>query len=236
MLYFYSKGVGCVKKSFIKASAVLFVLLFLCGCGKKEEKPTETTQNYITTEPATAVVNNFHTEEMIFSAPETNMTVSQAPQTVTTSETPSQTQPAQQQQTVTPPSTQAPTEQTPTETTEKVYKKTGEMAFSESSDNKFIKSVADKYGLDTKNLVVFYTVPENNGNMVLEFDGTTDSNGKLIRNKDTLVAIYTIDKDLNSKRASKNSSLNEYSYGEMMVMYMTTTKYIMPEFEAELNG
>ena len=224
-----------MKKNIIKAFTVLFVIMMLCGCGKKEES-AETTQNYITTEPATAVVNNFHTEEMIISAPETNMTVSQAPQTVTASETPSQAQPTQQQQTVTPSSTQAPTEQTPTETTEKVYEKTGEMAFSESSDNKFIKSVADKYGVDSKNLVVFYTVPENDGNMVLEFNGSTDSNGKPIRNKNTLVAIYTIDKNLNSKRASKDSSLNEYSYGEMMVMYMTTTTYIMPEFEAQLNG
>jgi hypothetical protein len=72
--------------------------------------------------------------------------------------------------------------------------------------------------------------------MVLEFDGSTDGNGKLIRTKDTLIAIYTIDKNLNSKRASENRSLNEYSYGEMKVMFISTTKYIMPEFENELNG
>jgi hypothetical protein len=121
-------------------------------------------------------------------------------------------------------------------TTQKQPQKTGEMEFSDSSENKYISAVVKKYGTDPKKMVVFYTVPDGNGNIVLEFNGTTDENGKLIRNKDTLVAIYTIDKELNSKRASKDNSLNEYPYGEMMVIFLTTTTHIMPEFEAELNG
>lgn len=224
-----------MKKGIFKAIAVIFILVLLCGCTKKDGDSSETTKGYVTTEPPSTIVYNFHTEEMVISAPETNVVPSQIPQAVTVSELPSQ-QPTQQQPSTTNSTTQAEQSQTPTETTEKVYEKTGEMAFSDKADNKFIKAVAEKYALDPKNLVVFYTVPENNGNMVLEFNGTTDSNGKLIRNKDTLVAIYTIDKNLNSKRASKDNKLNEYSYGEMMVMYMTTTKYIMPEFEAQLNG
>jgi hypothetical protein len=108
--------------------------------------------------------------------------------------------------------------------------KTGEMAFSDDPANRYISAVATKYGVDGTRLVALYTVPENDANIVLEFDGTTDSNGKLIRNDQTLVAIYSIDKALNSKRASKDSSKNEYPYGEMMVMFISTTKYIMPEF------
>ena len=112
--------------------------------------------------------------------------------------------------------------------------KTGEMAFSDSPDNRYINAVATKYGVDSTRLVALYTVPENDANIVLEFDGTTDASGKLIRNDNTLVAIYSIDKALTSKRASKDSSKNEYPYGEMMVMFISTTKYIMPEFEGQL--
>ena len=53
----------------------------------------------------------------------------------------------------------------------------------------------------------------------------------IIRNKNTLIAIYSIDKALNSKRASEDRKLNEYSFGEMKVMFFSTTTYIMPEFE-----
>ena len=225
-----------MKKSFIKALAVIFVLLILCGCGNKEENTGESTQSYVTTETETTIIYDFHTEEVIVSAPETNITAAQIPQTVSISELPTREQPTQQQTTANNAPTQAVTNQIPSGTTEKVYQKTGEMAFSDKADNKFIRSVADKYGLDTKNLVALYTVPENNGNMVLEFDGTTDSTGKLIRNKDTLIAIYTIDKNLNSKRASQDKSLNEYSRIEMKAIFLSTTDYIMPEFEAELNG
>lgn len=112
--------------------------------------------------------------------------------------------------------------------------KTGEMAFSDDPGNRYINAVATKYGLDSSRLVALYTVPENDANIVLEFDGSKDSNGKLVRTDKTLVAIYSIDKALNSKCASKNSSKNEYPYGEMMVMFITTTKHIMPEFEEQL--
>lgn len=111
--------------------------------------------------------------------------------------------------------------------------KTGEMAFSDDPNNRYISAVATKYSLDSSTLVALYTVPENDANIVLEFDGSKDSNGKLIRTDKTLVAIYSIDKALNSQCASKDSKKNEYPYGEMMVMFMTTTKYIMPEFEGQ---
>ena len=76
--------------------------------------------------------------------------------------------------------------------------KTGEMAFSDDPNNRYISAVATKYSLDSSTLVALYTVPENDANIVLEFDGSKDSNGKLIRTDKTLVAIYSIDKALNS--------------------------------------
>ena len=68
----------------------------------------------------------------------------------------------------------------------------------------------------------------------MEFDGTKDENGKLIRDENTLKAIYTVDKSLNSKRASKDAKLNEYSSIESKTMFFTVTKYIIPNFENEL--
>ncbi len=109
--------------------------------------------------------------------------------------------------------------------------KTGEMAFSDDPNNRYIKSIASKYKVPVNTLVALYTVPENDSNIVLEFDGTKNADGTLKRNKDTLIAIYSINKKLESKRASENRSLNEYSYGEMKVMFISTTTYIMPEFE-----
>ena len=127
----------------------------------------------------------------------------------------------------------APSQQSGT-TTEK-YKKTGTMHFSDSPDNKYLASVASKYNVEPSLLAAIYTVPDANGNIVLRFSGEKDSSGKLIRNESTLVCIYSIDKAFNSKCASENESLNEYSYGEMKVMYLSATRYILPEFEKELS-
>ena len=133
--------------------------------------------------------------------------------------------------TVPTPSNIPEAEESTTPQTTKTIEKTGEMEFSDSADNRYIASVSQKYGVPSERLVALYTVPENDSNIVLEFDGTTNEDGILIRNKSTLIAIYSIDKALNSKRASENKTLNEYSYGEMKVMFFATTTHIMPEFE-----
>lgn len=121
-------------------------------------------------------------------------------------------------------------------TTQYELKKTGEMAFSDSADNKYLAAVAKKYNLDTSLLAAIYTVPDNNGNIVLYFDGTTDESGRLVRTADTLKAVYSIDAQLNSECASEDKELNECSFGEMKVILFTVTKHIMPQFEKELNG
>lgn len=137
------------------------------------------------------------------------------------------------------PETAAPVTEALTEgesTTQYELKKTGEMAFSDSADNKYLAAVAKKYNLDTSLLAAIYTVPDNNGNIVLLFDGSRDDNGRLIRTPDTLKAVYSIDAQLNSECASEDEELNECSFGEMKVILFTVTKHIMPQFEKELNG
>lgn len=115
------------------------------------------------------------------------------------------------------------------------YERTGESVFTDDPSNKYIAAVAEKYNLNTSLLAAVYTIPDADGNMVMEFDGTTDENGRLIRNADTLIAIYTVDKSLNSKRASNDSSKNEYSLIEAKTMFFSVTKYIIPRFENELK-
>lgn len=116
------------------------------------------------------------------------------------------------------------------------YERTGESVFTDDPSNKYINAVAVKYNVDSGLLAAVYTIPDADGNMVMEFDGTKDENGKLLRNADTLVAIYTVDKSLNSKRASNDKRKNEYSTIESKTMFFSVTKYIIPKFENELNG
>lgn len=218
-----------MKKSIIAVFLIISVLVLLCSCNKNDGLNLlgTTEESYSYQMPLTTAPYTYETQQsevFYYTQPQNVPTSAYADTTQATTNidiTP---------QSPIPEPTEAPA------TTEKVYEKTGEMAFSDDANNKYIKAVVNKYGVNAENLVALYTVPDNNGNIVLEFDGSRDNNGKLIRTKDTLISIYSVDKNLNSKRASENSSLNEYSYGEMKVMFISTTKYIMPEFEAELNG
>lgn len=121
------------------------------------------------------------------------------------------------------------------ETTAKApaMRRTGDMVFTYDANNKYMKAVIDKYGVDPQNLACTYTVPDNDGNLVFEFDGTTQ-NGKRVRTMDTLVAVYTVDKELNCKRASRDESKNEYPKNEMEVMFFSV-KYILKKYDAELS-
>ena len=196
----------------------LGVLASLCACGgnnQKEEASTQPPTESFTQEEVSATSQATQTQDEVFT-----QEIIHLPQTTIPRPVP----------TPTPEITQAPT-QASQETTTKVYEKTGEMAYSHDPSNKFIQAVATKYSVDATYLCVLYTVPENDSNIVLQFDGTLNADGTPKRNKDTLIAIYSIDSALNSKRASEDSSLNEYSYGEMKVMFITTKKHIMPEFE-----
>lgn len=203
-------------KRFLSLILCFLFIFSVCSCGKSEDSSslstTEEATEYITTLPATQAP----TQTAAITAPTEKPT-----ETTTKKPTPTKSTTTQREQ---------------ISTTGTSLQKTGDMAFSDSADNRYIKAIAEKYGVDPSLLAAIYTVPVNDSNMVLQFNGATKADGSLQRDKNTLVAIYTIDKALNSKRASENKSLNEYPYGEMKVIYFSTTKYIMPEFEKELNG
>lgn len=224
-----------MKNIGIKILATASAILVLCSCGKTSSGKYETTGVYNSEISSTAPVYNFQTEEAVVQAPQTTSKVEFSQNILQTDTAAAETVPPTEIPTA-PSTTTVTTRQSTPETTEKVYEKTGEMAFSDSPDNKYIKAVSSKYGVNSENLVALYTVPDNDGNIVLQFDGSRDTDGKLLRNSDTLVAIYSVDKNLNSKCASENRKLNEYSYGEMKVMFISVTKYIIPEFQDALNG
>ncbi len=212
-----------IKKILCLVLVAVFVTV-LAGCGfgfLKGNGKAEVIHNTETLPPQVAIQP---TDAVQTQASPTNPETSQA-------ESSTEAETTTEKQETTEKSADEESQSGPTE-----IQKTGDMAFSDDPNNKFINAISQKYNVNAQNLVALYTVPENDANTVLEFDGSKGSDGKLIRNEDTLVAIYTIDAALNSQRASKDSSKNEYSYGEMMVMFMSVTKYIMPEFESELKG
>ncbi len=208
------------KKIICATLCALFVFC-LCSCGKENDN---TTDNVI---PACSLPLN--TKEYT-EAPTTTAQPQTTQEEITFEATIEATLPTTEPATV-PTPIEPPTETTTTPKPSISVEKTGEMAFSDQADNRYIAAIASKYGVDAKKLVALYTVPENDSNIVLEFDGTENADGTLVRNKSTLVAIYSIDRELNSKRASEDKALNEYSYGEMKVMFFSTTTYIMTEFE-----
>lgn len=224
-----------MKKYFLLIISLLCVVIMLCSCASEQDENSESTTDtsqYVLQSDTVQTIDGTQSAAITPSSslPVTDNVTNQGEIPSEATENNVTTAPVQS-------ITEAPTQVKTTlpDTTKKELKKTGEMAFSDSADNKYLAAVVQKYGVSSKNLAAIYTVPDNNGNLVLEFDGTTDADGKLIRNSDTLIAIYTVDKQLNCKRASEDSSLNEYSYGEMKVMFITTTKHIMPEFEEELK-
>ncbi|MGI6746206.1 MAG: hypothetical protein ACOX45_08760 [Acutalibacteraceae bacterium] len=122
------------------------------------------------------------------------------------------------------------------------YTRTGIIAFSDSPDNKYIKLVSEKYGVSPLRLAAIYTLPyegmeeEADGNMVLEFDGSKNSKGKLIRTKDTLKTIYFIDSDnVLTKVSADGSGEDDYSFVERTKIVWSVKSLIIPKFQDELN-
>ncbi len=111
------------------------------------------------------------------------------------------------------------------------------MLFSDSPDNKYIKAVVKKYGVKAENLAAIYTDTSSNANTVLEFDGTKDENGKLIRTKNTLIGIYSVDdSDMSIICASLDEEKTEHSKTNTVLAFYMVIQYMLPEYEDELMG
>lgn len=115
--------------------------------------------------------------------------------------------------------------------------KTGDMYFTDDADNKFIQAVVQKYGCDPARLACIYVVPEGDSNHVFEFNGRTDSNGKLIRNKRTLKYVYTLNANCSEiTRAGGATGNDGLTAAQGLVIMQLTKELILPKFEEELNS
>lgn len=115
--------------------------------------------------------------------------------------------------------------------------KTGDMYFTDDADNKFIQAVAKKYSADPARLACIYVVPEGDDNMVFEFNGKTDANGKLVRDESTLKYVYTVNADCTGITRTGGATGNDgMTAAQGIVTMQLTKKLILPKFEAELNG
>ncbi len=231
-----------MQKKFIKnivfcISAVCVFTVFFTSCKKKNDENDKIIAT-ITTESQT--VTEQPVQENTSAAFSETAEVSEVySENTTQPQTTAQAVKVSQPQTTAAPKKQESTtkknKQTSAETTTEKYKKTGKSIFSDDKNNKYLNAVAKKYKVLPETLACVYTVPDTNGNIVLQFDGSVDKNNRYIRNNDTLIAIYTVDKNLNSKRASNDEDLNEYEYGEMKTMFFSVGNWIIPKFETELN-
>ena len=115
--------------------------------------------------------------------------------------------------------------------------KTGDMYFTDDPNSKFIQAVVQKYGSDPARLACIYVVPEGDSNHVFEFNGKTDQNGKLIRNKSTLKYVYTLNANCSEiTRAGGATGNDGLTAAQGLVTMQLTKELILPKFEKELNA
>lgn len=118
-----------------------------------------------------------------------------------------------------------------------IPEKSGDMIFTDDANNKFIRAVVDKYGVDAKLLAGIYANPASDTNFVWQFNGQTDSSGKLIRTPDTLKYVYIITADCKTVvRAGGLVGNDGMSAAGGYLVMQTAKKMIIPEFQDQLNA
>ena len=115
--------------------------------------------------------------------------------------------------------------------------KNGDNILSDHYNNEFIKLVSNEYGVDTDLLVAVYSVPDTGNNFVLQFDGTKDSSGNIVKSPDTLKKVYQIDLERNIKVATGTKQGNVgVSYAEGMLCFNMVKKLVMEQYPSYFTG
>lgn len=219
----------------LSALIIAVTLLFtFSSCKNKEPLHSTWSESVSQTEQSTLESKTETVTQTLPKADET-ITKPQTSQTQTQPQTQDETQPLTQKGA---PYVTAPPVDTNVNTK---YTRTGVIAFSDSPDNEYIKLVSEKYGVLASLLAAIFTIPyegmenEADGNVVLRFDGSKDSSGKLIRTEDTLKTIYTIDAKGVCKRVSVDGSeKDDYNIAEKRLIILSVKQHIMPTFQSEL--
>lgn len=114
---------------------------------------------------------------------------------------------------------------------------TGDNILSDNSDNKYIKIIKDKYNVSPELLVAIYAVPDKGNNFVLEFDGTRDAKGNLVKSPDTLKRVHQVDANGNIKTATGKISGNiGVKYSEGLIVFYMVTNIVMPQYPDYFTG
>lgn len=115
----------------------------------------------------------------------------------------------------------------------------GTMHVSHDADNRFIQIIHQAYNLPAARLTAVYSVPDTGQNYVLEWNGSTDSTGKILRNADTLRRCFLIDANGNvSAVAATDASERENMSAIENTFAMETLikRVILPQIADKLDS
>lgn len=113
----------------------------------------------------------------------------------------------------------------------------GENKLSDNPDNEFITLVSEKYDVNPELLVAIYSTPDTGVNYVLEFAGSRDKNGNIIKSPDTLSKLYYIDLNKNIKVATRSGIGNVgVDAAEGMFTIGIVQKLVMTQYPNYFTG
>ena len=115
----------------------------------------------------------------------------------------------------------------------------GTMHVSQDTDNRFIQIIHQAYNLPTARLTAVYSLPDTGQNYVLEWNGSTDSAGNMLRNADTLRRCFLIDEtgQVTAVAATDADERENMSAIENTFAMETLIKrVILPQISAELDS
>ncbi len=115
--------------------------------------------------------------------------------------------------------------------------KNGDNILSDHYENEFIKLVSANYNVDSDLLVAIYSEPDTGNNFVLQFNGTRDSGGNIVKSPDTLEKVYQIDIDRNVKIATGTQTGNVgVSYAEGIFCFNMVKSLVMEQYPDYFTG
>ncbi len=118
-----------------------------------------------------------------------------------------------------------------------IPEKKGDMVFTEDANDPFIQAIVQKYKVDPARLAGVYMVPASDSNYFWEFNGTTDADGKLVRNEKTLKYVYTVTADKTEICRTGGFTGNDgLGMAQGYLVFETNKQMILPEFETQLGG
>ena len=115
--------------------------------------------------------------------------------------------------------------------------KNGDNVLSDHHNNKYIKLVSEKFNVDKELLVAIYSEPDTGNNFVLEFSGKRNEDGNVIKSPDTLVKVYSIDKNKKIAVATGKTTGNiGVSYAEGTLCFNMIKTIVMPQYPEYFTG